>query len=98
MIGRAEGCDIVQLGKWPDGQLMRWSFRKIAPNSFFWRGELSADDGATGVSLPNSLPAGEKRDISHRSARRLFPSLPTCVRTAPRPRRRTHEESKHDGS
>jgi hypothetical protein len=47
MIGRAEGNDIVQLGTRPDGQLMRWSFREITPNSFLWRGEVSADDGAS---------------------------------------------------
>jgi len=47
MIGRAEGNDIVQLGTWPDGQLMRWSFRDITSNSFLWRGELSADNGAS---------------------------------------------------
>ena len=47
MIGRAEGHDIVQLGTRPDGQLARWSFRDITNDSFLWRGEISADDGAT---------------------------------------------------
>ena len=47
MIGRAEGAGIVQLGTWPDGQLMRWSFSEITQDSFFWRGELSADQGAS---------------------------------------------------
>ncbi len=47
MIGRAEGSDIVQLGTRPDGQLARWSFRDIAADSFLWRGEVSADAGAT---------------------------------------------------
>ncbi len=47
MIGRAEGRDIVQLGARADGQLMRWSFREITPNAFLWRGELSADNGAS---------------------------------------------------
>ena len=47
MIGRAEGDDIVQTGTRPDGQLMRWSFRDITQNSFLWRGELSADGGAS---------------------------------------------------
>jgi len=47
MIGRAEGRDIVQLGTRPDGQLARWSFRDITANSFLWRGEVSADAGAT---------------------------------------------------
>lgn len=47
MIGRRQGDDIVQLGKGPDGNLIRWSFAEITPNSFRWRGEVSADDGAT---------------------------------------------------
>lgn len=47
MIGRAEGDDIVQLGKGPDGQSYRWSFRDITPGSFLGRGEISADGGAT---------------------------------------------------
>ena len=47
MIGRAEGRDIVQLGTRPDGQLARWSFRDITADSFLWRGEVSADAGAT---------------------------------------------------
>jgi hypothetical protein len=47
MIGRKEGDDIVQLGKSPEGNLIRWSFSEITPNSFRWRGEVSADNGAT---------------------------------------------------
>ena len=47
MIGRAEGTDIVQLATRPDGQLMRWRFLEITPDSFRWRGEISADDGAS---------------------------------------------------
>jgi len=47
MIGRAEGRDIVQLGTWPDGQLARWSFSDMTADSFLWRGEVSADAGAT---------------------------------------------------
>lgn len=47
MIGRAAGDDIVQLGTRPDGQLIRWSFSEITPDSFRWRGEVSADDGAS---------------------------------------------------
>jgi hypothetical protein len=46
-IGRAEGADIVQEGRTPDGTLMRWSFRDIRPDSFRWLGEASADDGAS---------------------------------------------------
>ncbi len=47
MVGRKEGDDIVQLGRMPDGQQMRWSFSRITPSSFVWRAELSADGGAT---------------------------------------------------
>jgi hypothetical protein len=45
MIGRAQGDDIVQLGTTDDGRLIRWSFLEIAPDSFLWRGESSADNG-----------------------------------------------------
>ena len=47
MIGRAQGEDIVQLGTRADGTLLRWSFSEITPDSFLWRGEVSADQGAT---------------------------------------------------
>ena len=47
MIGRKEGSDIVQLGKSPDGNLIRWSFTDITAESFRWRGEVSVDGGAT---------------------------------------------------
>jgi hypothetical protein len=47
MIGRKQGDDIVQLGTRPDGSLIRWSFSEITPHSFLWRGEISADEGAT---------------------------------------------------
>ena len=47
MIGRGEGNDIVQLGKSPDGNPIRWSFSQITADSFVWRGEVSLDGGAT---------------------------------------------------
>ena len=47
MIGRKDGDGIVQLGTSPDGNMIRWSFRDITPGSFLWRGEVSADKGAT---------------------------------------------------
>lgn len=47
MIGRAEGDEIVQLGTRADGQLMRWRFSEITSDSFLWRGEISADNGAS---------------------------------------------------
>ena len=46
MIGRAEGANIVQLGTRHDDHLLRWSFLEITPDSFLWRGEVSADNGA----------------------------------------------------
>jgi hypothetical protein len=47
MIGRAQGDDIVQLGTRADGHLIRWTFLEITPDSFLWRGEISADAGAS---------------------------------------------------
>jgi hypothetical protein len=47
MIGRPQGDDIVQLGTRPDGDLARWSFLEITPNSFLWRSEVSADNDAS---------------------------------------------------
>jgi hypothetical protein len=44
-IGRAQGGDIVQLGKNEAGELVRWSFTEITPVSFRWLGERSHDDG-----------------------------------------------------
>jgi hypothetical protein len=47
MIGRKDGSDIVQLGKNSEGDLIRWSFSEITPESFIWRGEVPGDNGAT---------------------------------------------------
>ena len=47
MIGRAQGDEIVQLGTRPDGKPIRWSFSEITVDSFRWRGEISADGGAS---------------------------------------------------
>ena len=44
-IGRAQGDDIVQVGKNDAGEAVRWSFTEITPNSFRWVGERSRDDG-----------------------------------------------------
>jgi hypothetical protein len=46
-VGRPEGRDIVQIGRNDSGELTRWSFRDITPDSFRWLGERSTDDGAT---------------------------------------------------
>ncbi|HEV2111357.1 MAG TPA: hypothetical protein VGT99_08385 [Gammaproteobacteria bacterium] len=46
-LGRQQGADIVQQGSTPTGALSRWSFTEITPNSFHWKGEASADKGAT---------------------------------------------------
>jgi hypothetical protein len=45
-IGRAQGNDIVQIGKNDAGETVRWSFTEISSDSFRWRGERSPDDGA----------------------------------------------------
>ena len=42
-IGRADGRDIVQEGPDPRGGHMRWTFRKIEPDSFEWMAERSLD-------------------------------------------------------
>jgi hypothetical protein len=47
MVGRKQGSDIVQLGKSPDGNLIRWGFSEVAAERFRWRGEVSVDSGAT---------------------------------------------------
>lgn len=47
MTGRREGDAIVQLGKAAGGEPIRWSFSEITPASFRWRGEISADGGAS---------------------------------------------------
>lgn len=46
-LGRAQGADIVQLGKTETGALLRWTFTNIAADKFRWLGERSTDDGAT---------------------------------------------------
>ena len=46
-IGRAEGLDIVQIGRNDAGEATRWRFVDITPDSFCWLGERSLDDGAT---------------------------------------------------
>ena len=47
MVGRGEGGDIIQVGEMNEGHIVRWSFRHITRASFLWRGEVSADAGAT---------------------------------------------------
>lgn len=46
-IGRAQGNDIVQVGKNDAQETVRWSFTDIAPDSFRWLGERSRDHGQT---------------------------------------------------
>jgi hypothetical protein len=46
-IGRAQGADIVQVGKTDTGDAVRWSFTDITPDSFRWLGERSLDGEAT---------------------------------------------------
>jgi hypothetical protein len=46
-IGRAQGADIVQLGKTDAGAAVRWSFTDVTPNSFRWLGERSLDGEAS---------------------------------------------------
>lgn len=44
-IGRAQGADVVQIGKNDAGDGVRWRFTEITQNSFHWIGEHSRDDG-----------------------------------------------------
>jgi hypothetical protein len=44
-LGRAQGKDIVQIGKNDAGVMLRWSFNDITQDSFRWLGERSLDDG-----------------------------------------------------
>jgi len=44
-LGRAQGKDIVQIGKNDAGAMLRWSFTEITSDSFRWLGERSNDDG-----------------------------------------------------
>jgi hypothetical protein len=46
-IGRARGKDIIQEGKNDAGDVLRWSFTDITPDSFRWRGEVSPDGGTS---------------------------------------------------
>jgi hypothetical protein len=46
-IGRACGKDIVQEGKNDAGDVLRWTFTDITPDSFRWLGEALEPDGKT---------------------------------------------------
>ncbi len=46
-IGRADGKDIVQLGRNDAGEPTRWRFVDVTKNSFCWLGEKSPDGGKT---------------------------------------------------
>jgi len=46
-IGRKQGDRIVQEGRLSSGEMIRWSFFEITPNSFKWKSELSSDEGVT---------------------------------------------------
>jgi len=44
-LGRCLGKDIVQEGTSSAGDMTRWKFTDITPDSFLWLGEHSLDDG-----------------------------------------------------
>jgi hypothetical protein len=46
-IGRAQGNDIVQLGKDDSGASVRWRFTERTADAFHWLGERSPDDGTS---------------------------------------------------
>jgi hypothetical protein len=43
-VGRSNGTDILQEGTRPDGTKTRWTFTKVTPDSFHWRGEALYPD------------------------------------------------------
>lgn len=45
MIGKADGADIVQLGKNKAGRDIRWRFSDITADAFRWTDEVRTDDG-----------------------------------------------------
>jgi hypothetical protein len=47
LTGRKIGADVVQEGKRPDGQRIRWVFTRITPSSCLWYGEALQPDGRT---------------------------------------------------
>jgi hypothetical protein len=68
-LGRVAGQDIVQEGSDGTGASVRWSFTRIANDSFRWLGERSPDNGASWRleveflarrSAPSSIQNGEK--------------------------------------
>jgi hypothetical protein len=46
LTARQDGDSILVEGRERD-DLLRWSFHDITPNSFLWRGHISADEGST---------------------------------------------------
>ena len=46
-IGKADGAEIVQVGRNDTGDVIRWRFSDVSPDSFTWTAERSADEGAT---------------------------------------------------
>jgi hypothetical protein len=66
-IGRAQGADIVQIGKNDAGDAVRWSFRDIKPDSFRWLGERSRDDGRNWQLQAEFLAQRVRHIINERS-------------------------------
>ena len=59
MVGRKQGSDIVQLGKNPDGNLIRWSFsRDHAAVAFAGAGRCRSTAERRGALMWTSSPAG----------------------------------------
>lgn len=48
-VGRQVNDEIVLEGRGLDGNLLKWIFYEISPNSFNWRGEESNDQGKSWV-------------------------------------------------
>src|SRR5215470_6417731 len=69
-LGRAQGKDIVQIGKNDAGVTLRWSFTDITPESFRWLGERSLDDGKS-WQLQAEFHARRARTQSARALKRV---------------------------
>jgi hypothetical protein len=47
LLGRPAGDEIRLEGSNDAGELLRWTFSEITPETFTWRGYISSDDGAS---------------------------------------------------
>ncbi|MDJ1501279.1 hypothetical protein [Xanthocytophaga agilis] len=63
LVGTKQGNDIVQNGKNAEGNLIRWVFTDIKPDTFRWYGEVSYDKGKTWQLEVEFLAQRQKTEI-----------------------------------